>query len=243
MTQLAPAFDGANPQDVQPSTEPVESTEQEVVTSEEEGEQSEEEPGKKPEFKPSSPKTVPIERFNEIYGQMRRLDRLAMQLLEERKTQPATPRREPEVDPDYDSMTPKQLVEYIRKSNRRDLEEVLSQTLVPMQERDKARIASDSLSKAAAKYPDYWEHREPMIEMAEKHPELDAEEVYLLVAGKKGIAGDKIMTRVKEKVEQKKSALTTRRSSPASKTTTPQGFKTVREGALAAAKELGFDVE
>lgn len=245
MTQLAPAFDAANPQDAIPSTEVVEEQQQEEVTSKEEGtEEVVEETGKeKPGFKPGSPRTVPIERFNEIYGQMRRLDRLAMQLLDERKTQKPVEKREPEVEPDYDSFTPKQLVDHIRKTTRQDLKEVLAETLTPMQERDKVRAASDSISQAASKYADFFDYRDVMIEVAERHPQLDAEEVYLIASGKKGPAADKIMARVKEKVEQKKNALTTRRSSLSPKLTKSQSFKSVREGALAAAKELGYDVE
>ena len=223
-------------------TESEESTEQQISESEETSETETDET--KPGFKPIEKRGPPPswERFNEVYGQMKRLDRLALQLLEERKTQKPE-KREPEEEPDYNSFTPKQLVDYVRKTNRRDMEEVLSKTLTPLQEQAKTRAASDSISRASAKYKDFFDYRESMIEIAERHPTLDAEEVYLIASGKKGEAGEKIMTRVKEKVEQKKNALTTRRSSLAPKITTSQGFKTVREGALAAAKELGFNID
>lgn len=228
-----------------------EATESQTAEKEEEKEEEEvieetssEEEKEKLEQKPKVSGTVPTTRFNEVWGQMRRLERLASQLLEERKDfmqQKAPPKQEEEVN--FDNMTPKQLVEYVESRAEKRAQEILEKTITPFQERTRAKEVSDSINQAIVKYPDFLSYKDDMIDLANAHPTLDAEEVYLLASGRKGEAGGKILSRLKDKVAQKKSALTEHRSSPASRQGKVQKFSTIREGALAAARELGFDVE
>jgi hypothetical protein len=219
----------------------AETSEQEQEEKEQVPEVQEEEEKKEPEKIRQQSRTVPIERFNEVYGNMRRLERLATQLLDEKKAERAKP-KENEVEPDYDSMTPKELVTYIRKVQKQDLREALDETLTPMKEQTQLRAAQESIEYAANKYKDFFSYKPEMIELADRYPNLDAESLYLIASGKKGAAGEHIMQRLKDKVTQKKNALTEHRSSAASRQTTQKEFKSVREGALAAAKELGYDV-
>ena len=228
-------------QPVEPESPAVEEEEEEVETKEEEVK----EPSiPKPSQKPRGSGTVPEARFNEVWGQMRRFERLASQLLEERKDLMAQKQPAPEEKPiDFDNMTPKQLVEYVESRAEKRAQEILDKTVGPMQERNNAKEVRESILQASVKYPDFEQYIQDMIPIANAHPTLNAEEVYLLASGQKGAAGDKILTRLKEKVAQKKNALTEHRSSPASRQGKVQKFSSVREGALAAAKELGFDVE
>jgi hypothetical protein len=217
-----------------------ETTEEETEQTSTEGTQEEKE-----EKKPSPSETVPIGRFNEVWGQMRRFERLASQLLEEKKadldkvSQP-TPKEEVI---DFDNMTPKQLVELVEKRAEKRAQEIVEKTLGPMQQKTQAKEINASIGAAQAKYPDFWDYKDDMIELANAHPTLNAEEVYLLASGQKGLAGDKLLGRLKSKIDQTKRGLTERRSSPASRQGKVEKYGTVREGVLAAAKELGYNVE
>lgn len=219
-----------------------EQEEQKEQVSEQQEQEEVEEPEKGPEKIRQSSKTVPLERFNEVYGQMRRLERLATQLLEEKKVERAQPKKEVEPEPDWDSLTPKEFAAEVRKRNRQDFQEILDQSLTPIKESTQLDAAKRSIDFAATKYKDFFDFKPEMIELADQYPNLDAESLYLIAAGKKGAAGEHIMQKLKDKVTQKKNALTERRSSGASRTTTQKEFKNVRDGALAAAKELGYDV-
>ena len=196
-----------------------------------------------PPTKKKTSETVPIQRFNEVWGQMRRLERLSQQLLEERKSFTEQSTKKPEPEPDYDQMTPKELVGHITQQVGRVIDDRLSKTLTPLQEDRRLEQATASITHAASKYPDFWDFKEQMIEVAERHPTLSAEQAYLLASGNKGAAGDKILDDLQTRIKKKKQALTEKRSSPVSRQTKERQFGSVREGALAAAKELGFDVE
>jgi hypothetical protein len=77
---------------------------------------------------------------------------------------------------DLDSMSNKDLVEYILSSVRG----MLNQTIVPLKQEAQVTAAMQQVKEAAAKYPDFWDYRDEMIRLARAHPTLTAEEAYHL---------------------------------------------------------------
>jgi hypothetical protein len=183
--------------------------------------------------------TIPLQRFNEVYGRMKELERTLLEVAKAgRQPAPQQPRVEPE--PDWDTMTNKEVAQYIMTQVGTNVGNLIKKTVEPMQSHAEAERVSRDIQSTAAKFPDFWDHREKMVELAERHPTLTAEEAYHLASGNPVALKKTIAQRVNAGVQKKKAARTEMRSSPAEKVAENTQYKTVREAGLAAAKKLGM---
>ena len=206
----------------------------------------EEEPSE-PEERGRSKKTVPLERFNKVYGKMKQMER-AMEFMNQRFLQmqqqpPVTPPPQQEVKlPDFESMTNKDLALWVIDVLGKKVDSTIEQRINPVISESRQEKANREVADCAKRHSDYMDYADEMVSIANKYPQLGAEEVYRIAKG--GDDGKKVVRsvakRAKEKIDLKKKAVTEKRSSPSEKTGEKTEFKTVREAALAAAAKLGM---
>jgi hypothetical protein len=206
---------------------PVEPTEPELAEPEEPAT-----PAKKAE-------TIPLQRFNEVYGRMKELERTLLEVAKEGR-RPAPQQQQVVPPPDFDTMTNAELANYIMTQVGTKVGDIINKTVMPVQSQVEADRTARDIQATASKYPDFWDHREKMIALAERHPTLTAEEAYHLASGNPTALKKSIAQRVNAQVAKKKAARTEMRSSPAEKVAENTQYKTVREAGLAAAKKLGM---
>jgi len=185
-------------------------------------------------------KTVPLRRFNEVYARMKELERTLVQLVGAQQQPQPPPPVEKEQLPDFDSMTPAEVAHWTLKQTQRLVDDAVRRAVQPVVSTVEATRVSREIKEAEAKYPDFWDYREQMIELAQRHPTLTAEEVYHLAKRDEGAVKRSVMKRVKASIEKKKAAKTETRSSPAEKVLESTQYKNVKEAALAQAKKLGL---
>ena len=185
------------------------------------------------------PKTIPLRRFNEVYGRMKELERLVKDMAVSSQTKPPAP-IEDEL-PDFEQMSSKDIAKWNLGQIRKTVQSVVNESIGPVLNNTKEEKARRIIEEAARKYPDFYDYKESIIELAQKHPTLTPEEAYLLASGKSGSAKKAIAKRLQARVNLKKSAKTETRSTPGERTTEkePQ-FKSVKEAAIAQAKKLGL---
>ena len=97
------------------------------------------------------------------------------------------PEPEPEFDPDTASQ--RELVEYVTKKVANLIEQRVGEVdkQVKRQEYESQyEKAQREVQEAMKKYPDFSNYRMDMIEIAKKHPNISAEEAYLLAKAKAG---------------------------------------------------------
>lgn len=97
------------------------------------------------------------------------------------------PEPEPEFDPDTASQ--RELVEYVTKKVANLIEQRVGEVdkQVKRQEYESQyEKAQREVQEAMKKYPDFSNYRTDMIEIAKKHPNISAEEAYLLAKAKAG---------------------------------------------------------
>lgn len=87
---------------------------------------------------------------------------------------------EEEPEPDYEEMTPQQLAAFVVKKVKQELSPYL-QTY-----EDKMRLleVQQDIARCEKKYPDFWQYRDAMYQLALQNPTLKAEEAYLMAKGK-----------------------------------------------------------
>lgn len=238
----------SKPEDEQPKSPAPEeeAQEQEMAESEKEEAEPEEIGEVGEEAEEPSPKQkgkyVPISRFNEVWRKLKTAERTLEALIAQQQqlTQP-TPKEEKIEMPDLDAMTPKEQAQWLLKTVGEMMHKTVSQYIEPIRYESKLERAQREVQECIAKYPDYLDYRDKMIELAEKHPTLSAEEVYFLAKGDKGAVAKSVVKRVQEKTALKKKAKVETRSSSAAKVeeSAPQ-FKNAKEAAMAVAKKLGL---
>ncbi len=81
---------------------------------------------------------------------------------------------------DLDSMSNKELVDYILATMRGELR----QTVEPVQKGVQFAEMQRQVNETSAKYPDFWDFRNDMVNLARNHPTLTAEDAYLIAKGK-----------------------------------------------------------
>lgn len=83
---------------------------------------------------------------------------------------------------DIDSMTPKQLVEYMMARINGELE----RRITPVARGNELAAAQRQVEAAAAKYQDFWEYKDEMLTLAKRNPALTPEEAYHIAKGTVG---------------------------------------------------------
>jgi hypothetical protein len=218
-----------------------EGAEEEVVEAEEE----EVEGGEKKPLPIPKEKSVPLSRFNEVYGKMRQFER-ALQIREEldRRERRREPEKvkEKEIElPDFEQMDEKQKALWILKAVKETVRSEVAESVGP--------VISDAQKQTAARHKDYVDYATPMTELANRHPDLNAEEVYQLAKSLSNPGAQaksekektaKIAKTLKDKVALKKKANTERRTSRSESVSEKKEFKTVRDAGLEIAKKIGL---
>lgn len=80
---------------------------------------------------------------------------------------------------DWDSMTNKDLAEYMVATMRG----MLNSAVVPMQQTQQVRDAMQQVQAAQQKYPDFVEYKDSMLRIAQRNPNITAEEAYHIAKG------------------------------------------------------------
>jgi len=99
------------------------------------------------------------------------------------------PQPEPEPDFDPDTASQRELVEYVTKKVANLIEQRVGEVdkQVKRQEYEtQYEKAQREVQETMRKYPDFGNYRMEMIEIAKKHPNISAEEAYLLAKAKAG---------------------------------------------------------
>lgn len=184
--------------------------------------------------------TIPLRRFNQVYGRMKELERLNTQLA--RNIQDDGGRKPPPEDdiPDLESMSSKDLVRWNLNKMKTLIDESVGKHLAPLRTESRQEAIRRDVETTASKHPDFWDYQEEIVTIAERHPTLSSEEAYLLATGNIDAAKRSVTKRMKDKVALKKAAKTETRSSPVERQVEQKEFKTVREAGLAQAKKLGL---
>ncbi len=217
-------------------------------TSEETAEAEETEEGEA-EVEPTpskATKMIPIERFNEVYGKMKQMERYLAQVAAHQPERQATPvpqETEIAMPEDLEDLTNKELFSLMRQVLTKDVRGALKEAVSPFsnfvgsvqQERADKEVAA-----VAAANTDYFDYAEKMVEISNRNPQLSAKEVYLLAKGDTAAVQKSVVKRVKAKMEQKKKAVVEKRSTSVDKISENKEFKTVRDAGLAMAAKLGL---
>jgi hypothetical protein len=226
--------------------EEVEETEEDEAEEEVEKETPvEEEVVEEEEIEEEKPKSVPISRFNEVYAKMRNLER-AVEILQ------AQPKKEPpkvEIKtPDFENMTEVQKAEWILKSVSDLVDSKINEKVGPVISKAELESANRDVQQTAAKHADFKDYTSVMIDIANRHPSLGAEEVYQLAKalnpGKK-TEGEKkqlvdLAKKAKAKMVLKKKANVEKRSSARERLEEKKEYKGTRDAGLAVAEKLGL---
>ena len=191
-------------------------------------------------------KTVPLPRFNEVYGRMRQLEK-AVQILQAEKEAPA-PKREVATLPNFEEMNEQQKAEWLLKSVGEMVESKINARVGPAEEARKQDMANADVLATAKKHPDYAAYGTVMIDIANRHPSLGAEEVYQLAVAMnpktrteaQKQAAVEIAQKAKAKMTLKKKANVEKRSSAREKISEKVEYKGVRDAGLALAEKLGL---
>ena len=99
------------------------------------------------------------------------------------------PKSEPEPDFDPDTASQRELVEYVTKKVANLIEQRVGEVdkQVKRQEYESQyEKAQREVQEAMRKYPDFGNYRLDMVEIAKRHPNISAEEAYLLAKAKSG---------------------------------------------------------
>lgn len=187
-----------------------------------------------------TPRTVPITRFNEVYGRMKELERIVVDLTHDARERPRRKEESEEEFPDFERMTPKEIAKWNQNQIRKTVKDVVSELVEPVMKSSKEDRALKMIEAAAAKYPDFYDYKDTILDYGRKHPTLTPEEAYILAKRDNPAAMKSVAKRLQDKVKQKKAARTETRSTPGEKTVENPVFKNVKEAAYAQAKKLGL---
>jgi hypothetical protein len=229
---------------------PKEEAVEEVVEEEpeeaedEEAEASEEEEPEEEEAPVPEAKSVPLARFNEVYGKMRQLER-AIEILQKDKETPVPKKKEM---PNFDEMSEAAKAQWLLDSVAELVDGKISAKIGPVMSKAELEAANRDVQETAKRHPDYADYGPLMIDIANRHPNLNAEEVYQLTVGlnpkKKGAVDKKNLLdrakKAKDKVALKKKANVEKRSSAREKLSEKIEYKGVRDAGIAIAEKLGM---
>lgn len=85
-------------------------------------------------------------------------------------------------EPDFENMTKKDLVQFILTA----IDGKVHKAVQPVAQDAAVVRAQQQVKEASAKYPDYWDFKDAMVEIATKTPNLTAEDCYHLAKGRNG---------------------------------------------------------
>lgn len=232
-----------------PKKEAVEEVVEEEPSEEEEEppeEESEEETPEEEEVEEEPEvKTVPLTRFNEVYGRMRNLER-AMEILQKEKTVAPVKKERPK--PNFETMDEEAKAQWLLDSVSELVDGKLEAKLGPVLSKSELEAANRDVQETAKRHADYKSYVPLMMDIANRHPSLNAEEVYNLAVAaspaKKTASQKKELLdrakKAKEKIDTKKKARVEKRSSAREKISEKVEYKGVRDAALAMAEKLGM---
>lgn len=227
----------------------VKPEEEEEVVEEVEEEEVE---AKSVEGEEEAPRTVPITRFNKVYRELKDMERYLQAMVTEReqliaeirRPQPKT-REEVQEEPDWDAMTPTEMARTMQYQTKQAISEVVREVMrtevAPVKSSLALEAARKDMTETAGKYEDYWDYREPMITLANKHQDLTAEEVYFLASRNPKKVKESVTRRLQDTIQRKKKATTEKHSSPSQLVTQPKTYKNVKDIARAVAEKMGLD--
>jgi len=203
----------------------------------------EEEPEEKEAPEPEA-KSVPLTRFNEVYGKMRQLER-AIEILQKDKETPAPKKKEM---PNFDEMSEAAKAQWLLDSVAELVDGKINAKIGPVISKAEFEAANRDVQETAKRHPDYADYGPLMIDIANRHPNLNAEEVYQLTVAlnpkKKGAVDKKNLLdrakKAKDKVALKKKANVEKRSSAREKLSEKIEYKGVRDAGIAIAEKLGM---
>ena len=217
-------------------TEEVEETEEEEEEEPIEEEELEEELPKKPSKKSFQA------RINQLYREKKEMERYIQGLLTERERSfvpPAQQEREEE-PPDFTMMEPAQISSWIGNKIKDEVGKIVKEQITPLRTQVTSDATKADIKTTAKKYPDFWDYQSEMVAFAERHPTLNAEEVYLLATKQPGAVKKSILNRVKEKTALKKAARTEKRTTPSSSALPQKKIKNWKDIGKAVAEEMGL---
>jgi hypothetical protein len=228
------------------ATEEVGESTEEVVEEKEAAEEATEELEEEAPAEEEAPQTVPLRRFQEVNGRMRQLEK-AVQILQAEK-QATAPKKEAVTLPNFEEMNEQQKAEWLLKSVGELVESKINARVGPAEEARKQETANADVLATAKKHPDYSVYGTVMVDIANRHPSLGAEEVYQLAVAmnpKKRTEAQKktaveIAQKAKAKMTLKKKANVEKRSSAREKISEKTEYKGVRDAGLALAEKLGI---
>jgi hypothetical protein len=87
---------------------------------------------------------------------------------------------EPSKEVDFDSMSNKDLVQYLFAVMKGELNKVVQ----PMAQDAQVTEMKRQVTEAAGKYSDFWDYKEEMVRLARVHPSLTADDAYFMAKGR-----------------------------------------------------------
>ena len=184
-------------------------------------------------------------RINELYREKKDLERVLTQLVGQidKVTARNAPTPKEEVLPDFNLMTNAELAIYNSDQLRKSEERILSAVkgdLGAVTSRLSERDISSELQATASEFKDFRNFLPEMIDLSEKHPTLNARQVYFLASGNKDALKRSVVLGIKSQIDKKKAARVERRSSTVEQSLENKKFKNVKEAGIAAARKLGL---
>lgn len=187
-------------------------------------------------------KTMPMSRFNEIYREKKDLERMLEKVLADQQQLAAAFQQSQQraiPPPDFESMTNTELVQHLIQQNREAINQAVNTSVMPVASAVRMESLDREIRACQTKHTDFESYREKMIEIANRHPTLSAEETYQLASGNKDAVKKSVTDRVAQMKLKQKAKVETR-SSPAAKVSENTQYKNTREAGLAVAKKLGL---
>ena len=231
MTTPAPATEESTPveETTAPITESAEPVEDELEVAQ-----------------PKLSTTIPISRFNEVYREKKELERLLAGIVNkfnEAEVARATPQQpaQPIEEPDFDLMSNREMAQWTVKQMQQlggVMKEAIRQEVEPIRSHTAQQTVNADIQSTAAKHSDFKDYLPQMIELAEKHPTLNSEQVYQLASGNVGAVKKSVGAQLQAKVEAKKAARTETRSTAGGVVAEAKQFKSVRDSAMEVARKL-----
>jgi len=82
---------------------------------------------------------------------------------------------------DFETMSPKQIIEYVRKEysiKSGSVSEEIDKKLGSLEDRIGLALAQVDIQLTASKHPDFWEHKDRITKIARENPTISAEKAY-----------------------------------------------------------------
>jgi hypothetical protein len=207
---------------------------EELVEAEEEEVETEQ------EHEPEPSKYIPIKRFNEVYGRMKELERSLVEVATNASRPQQHTKEVEEEFPDFEQMTPQQVAKWNLGQMKKMVQEAVHSEVSPITSNVARERATKMIDEAASKHSDFYDYKDQIIDIGNRHPTLTPEEAYFLATKDLNSVKKSMGKRMQEKIAVKKSARTETRTSPGDKTVEKTEFKNVKEAAIYNARKLGL---